>query len=266
LPDDTEQNAAVNARDFSHVDAAAEPERFIVLLEEVELLPWLQGMRLDSFERLGLGPGQRMIEVGCGPGTAVRMLRERGIDASRATIEHARRSVPEAEFCQALAAELPLLDRSQDGYRAERVYEHVHDPPKALREAKRVPGPGGRIVLLDRDYDLLAVDSQQPALAGRMRQALAETVAYPLVGRRFLSLPLDAGFRDVRVTVTTHVLTDLAAAQPLLSTAARAGDEAGKVGGEEARAWLREQRERAARGARGALCVIVPMFLASAVA
>ncbi len=146
MPDGNHKGPSLDIRHFSDIDAASDPGRFIAFLEHVEGLKWLQATREASFGLLALKPGEHMVEIGCGPGTAVKLLRERGIeavgvDASRAMVQHARRKVPDAEFCQAVAAALPFADHSQDGYRAERVYEHLHDPGSALREARRVPPP-----------------------------------------------------------------------------------------------------------------------------
>ena len=91
MSDGTEKSAPVDIRDFSHVDAAA--ERFIAFLEEVEQLPWLQAMREESFARLDLAAGQRMVEIGCGPGTAVQLLRAQGIEAVGIDASRTQRSI-----------------------------------------------------------------------------------------------------------------------------------------------------------------------------
>lgn len=62
---------------------------------------------------LGLGPGVRLLEVGCGAGALLSCLRcvgaeLFGVDYASSQIEHARRAVPEAKFAVCEARAVPF--------------------------------------------------------------------------------------------------------------------------------------------------------------
>jgi ubiquinone/menaquinone biosynthesis C-methylase UbiE len=144
---------------FADVDSTGEEAMFVGFLERVEQLPDVVARRQRSYELLAFGDGERVADIGCGLGTAVRELaahgaRAIGFDASEAMLAEARRRSVGAgvEYALADAVDLPLEDGALAGYRAERVYQHLPDPAAALAEARRVLAREGRIVLVDQDW------------------------------------------------------------------------------------------------------------------
>jgi SAM-dependent methyltransferase len=156
---------------------------------------------------LGLKPGQDVLDIGSGPGFLACEMAEavgpggsvRGIDPSDAMLSVARRrtqatgSAP-VEFGPGQATGLPFPDGAFDVVTSTQVYEYVHDVPAALTEAHRVLRPGGRLLVLDTDWDTIAWRSSD---ADRMRKILAawdEHLADPYLPRRLTSLLIQAGF------------------------------------------------------------------------
>ncbi|WP_246843452.1 methyltransferase domain-containing protein [Allokutzneria sp. NRRL B-24872] len=190
-----------------------------------------------------------MLDVGCGTGHAVAELaslgaRPIGVDVS---LSFAREWFPACDFREGKAESLPVDSSTVDCYRAQRLYHLLAEPEKALAEARRVLVPSGRIILIGQEYDLWALDSDDPDLTRSLMRAHAQRMSTPRGALKYRALLLDNGFTDVHVEVQTAVHTDYAAVAPLVSQIAAGAD-----------GWLAEQ---ASRGSRGRFLAVLPMFL-----
>jgi SAM-dependent methyltransferase len=222
-------------------------------------------LRQRSYELLQTGPGSRVVDVGCGAGTAVAELAAIGadavgIDAAEEAIAFAREHHPDGRFEVGDAHRLPFPDESLDGYRAEKLYHALDDPDKACADAHRVLVPGGRIVLVGQDWEFYAIDSDDPAVTTAILAASADEMVHGRVARRYRNLLLDTGFDDVSCEVHTAVLTDPALALFTADRLATGAVRAGAVSAEQADAWLGDQRRRADRDR---LFVAMPLFVAA---
>ena len=101
--------------------------------------------------------GERILDLAAGTGTSSMAFVPSGAhvvaaDFSRGMIEEGRRrhsGVPNLEFVQADATDLPFADGEFDAVTMSFGLRNVIDPRRALRELRRVTRPGGRIVVCE---------------------------------------------------------------------------------------------------------------------
>lgn len=144
-------------------DVAADTAAQVFVLDMQESLPGVQRLRDWALGVLAPQRGEVAIDVGCGAGTEVRRMAELVGASGRAIgvephhglhAEAVRRSAgTTATFLDGAAADLPFEDGSVDVIRCERVFQHLHDPDAAAVEFARVLAPGGRVVIIDSDWD-----------------------------------------------------------------------------------------------------------------
>jgi SAM-dependent methyltransferase len=106
----------------------------------------------EAIRRLGIGPGQRVLEVGCGSGVFLRAAAERGaqvsgLDASPELIAIARARVPAADLRVGDLQFLPYPDDAFDLVAGFNSFFFAADMVAALREAGRVARPDGRVLI-----------------------------------------------------------------------------------------------------------------------
>lgn len=101
-------------------------------------------------ERLGLAPGARFLDVGCGAALACTLAASAGcqvfgLDGSRPLLEIARRPIPDGDFRVGELLSLPWADNSFDFVTGFNSFQYAAEPVAALREATRVCRPGGKV-------------------------------------------------------------------------------------------------------------------------
>ena len=119
----------------------------------VELWAHLAGPAREAVaEATGIGPGTRVLDVGCGSGEFCALAVGRGataagIDAAEGMVEIARRRLPDADLRVGPMEELPWPDASFDVVSGFNSFQFAANLVGALREAGRVARPGGLVAI-----------------------------------------------------------------------------------------------------------------------
>ena len=109
---------------------------------------------LGVFERYGVDPGARVLDVACGAGLlslplAARGYRVEGVDLSEPSLDEARQRVPDGADATFRVGDATALDAADGTYDAVLLYdmlEHVEDQHGVIAEAARVVRPGGHVL------------------------------------------------------------------------------------------------------------------------
>lgn len=108
----------------------------------------------------GVAPGQRALDVGCGPGALTRVLADRlgadhvaAVDPTDQFVEACRRANPGVDVRAGRAEAVPFDDASFDVAAAQLVLHFVSTPASAADEMRRVVHPGGTVAACVWDFD-----------------------------------------------------------------------------------------------------------------
>ena len=126
---------------------------------------WSRQLAPGLVELAGVTAGDRVLDVGCGPGalTAELVARLRpdavaAVDPSEPFVDAARQRFPGVEVHRASAEDLPFPDGTFDAALAQLVVHFLTDSLAGVREMARVTRPGGVVAASVWDFE----DGQGP--------------------------------------------------------------------------------------------------------
>lgn len=174
--------------------------------------------RARILEALTLKPGDRVLDVGSGPGHQVFEMssvvgvtgRIDGIDAAESAVDIARRRCSEltnVNFQIGEASKLPFDEGTFDAVMSSQVFEYLDDVAGALAEMFRVLKSGGRVLIHDTDWETTLWHSSDPERMARIMNIWDGHLADPHLPQSLGRKLTDAGFKNAHAVGIVHVET-----------------------------------------------------------
>lgn len=173
-------------------------------------------------ERVGLGPGAEVLDLGCGSGEVTVEIARRvgpggrvvGVDMDERVLEHARSTAAEREGpieWRVGRAEDLVESAAYDFVYARFLLSHLPDPSSVLRRMRDAVRPGGCVAV--EDIDIAAHTHWPPSDAFRRYVELYRATARARgadsgIGPRLPGLLLDAALEDVTVSISMPVFRE----------------------------------------------------------
>lgn len=179
--------------------------------------PDVIAQREATLKLLDLQPGERVIDIGSGPGFLSETMAERvgpdgavhGIDVSPDLIalSQSRNPPPQLTYAEEDALALSAGDASFDTVVSTQVAEYIPDTEGLLSEIFRVLRPGGRVLVMTTDWDCVAWHSDNPERMIAMMKAWEGHCAHSRLPRVLAAKMQTAGFDAPQIT--THPIINL---------------------------------------------------------
>lgn len=193
--------------------------------------------RVRYLDLLAPKSGEIIIDVGAGSGVITAEIAQRvgpggrvfAVDLSAPLLDAARETAREAGVSHLIdgrvadGRDLPFGLSAFDAAFCHWVLLHVENPEKIVAEMRRVTRPGGRVVVVEADWETAMVWPADRIMTRRILNHAADRNYEPWIGRRLQGLFAGQGFSDITV-------------EPIVAI---------DRGGED-RAWLEYLFERAA--------------------
>ncbi len=223
-------------------------------VDRIYQTPEVIAQRDFTLGHLALNTGDRVLDVGCGPGLLALQMADIvgpegsvvGLDPSadmRAIAESRCEDKSWVSIVDGDAVALPGDDGSFDAVVSTQVYEFVPDIEKALGEAHRVLKPGGRLAIIDTDWDSAVVRTNDRVRLHTIMEARRNHFVHSDLPARLPALLTKASFTlDVTsgIPVVNTAMTPGSYSAEVLRSTAKLAVKEDRVSEQEANDWIAE--------------------------
>ncbi len=221
--------------------------------------PDMAAQRRRMLECLNLQRGETVLDIGCGNGFFARDIaalvgqsgKVCGTDGSPDMIGMAREICPGGEFRACDATEQPFDDAMFDAVTATQVLCYVSDPGKAIREMHRLLRPGGRLVIMDTDWQSVVWNTADSELMRRAIRLVTSDYENAHVPRTLSSDLKAAGFHEIERSVFTILNWDRNSdgyAQVMAGSIRQLAEKSDNFSASDLARWEADQSEMDAAG------------------
>lgn len=232
-------------------------------------------LKQRTYQLMGMRPGDRVLDVGCGPASDTIALADRvgpegfviGVDSDKETIAEAERRAIAAGVGERVrhrvvnTLALPFKANEFDSARSERTFQYIEAPEVALGEMIRVTKAGGRIVVADVDWGAGSLDTPHPYVAQTLEGVLAQRILpNGYSGRTLQRLMRSAGLDEVKVELHPFTMSSLPMIRYVaqLDAAEQVALADGYLSAEQIEQWREDLEEAAVKGwLFASVCMVV---------
>jgi ubiquinone/menaquinone biosynthesis C-methylase UbiE len=217
------QIAPQGSQAWDQQSVAQDHAHLVAHLESVAETSSIQIASQHAIQLMGLRPGNRALDAGCGTGTFFPTLATAlgptgeivGVDHAPEFFDAARASYASSSSTSRLTLidadinDLPFDDRSFDAAHCERVLMHLAEPQRAIREMKRVVRANGWVVAVEPDLAGWRVDHEDPDAVQKITAGFLASIRNPAIGLELNRRMAEAGLVNRQVRFVTEVETTI---------------------------------------------------------
>ncbi|MCY4095504.1 MAG: methyltransferase domain-containing protein [Gammaproteobacteria bacterium] len=182
-----------------------------------QMFVWRDGHAV-LLEPLDLRSGSHVLDFGCGPGFVSLGMANivgttghvHGVDLNKQFVLVASEraaEIPQVSFHPIENGYVPLADNSVDRVLCKNVLEYVPSVTSTLTEFRRLLAPGGRVLVIDSDWQFVVVEPWGAERTSQFFDAASVAFKTPEIGRTLRSHLRNNGFEHVEVQIQAGVDT-----------------------------------------------------------
>ncbi len=172
--------------------------------------PGVVNQRLKTLEAMKINAGDRVIDIGCGTGLSLREFaiavgpkgQALGLDPSQDMLDIAAGRCSDLPQASVEPGTLDTIDKNLTGFDAAslvQVLRYLEDVPSALERTHEVLVSGGRLAVIETDWNGTVLSSDFPNSTRKILAAHDDDVPSPNLPTRLIGLLKSAGFFAIHV-------------------------------------------------------------------